>query len=88
MKGITCASRSQQWTYLKKDESVASPTVSIESLFTSLIIDAMEGRDIAIFDVPGAFLQPEVPEDKMILLALQGEFVDIMYKANQSINRM
>eukprot|EP00957_Ditylum_brightwellii_P116429 8880934-Ditylum_brightwellii.AAC.1 len=65
--GRTCANGSKQWKYLKKDELVASPTVAVESLFISLIIDAMEGRDIAVFDIPGAFLQPEVPENTMIL---------------------
>eukprot|EP00957_Ditylum_brightwellii_P088007 6703136-Ditylum_brightwellii.AAC.1 len=67
IKGRTCANGSEQWKYLKEDESVASPMVAVESLFTSLIIDAMEDRDIAVFDIPGEFLQPEVPENKMIL---------------------
>eukprot|EP00957_Ditylum_brightwellii_P158929 12096566-Ditylum_brightwellii.AAC.1 len=42
----------------------------------------MEGRDIVVFDIPGAFLQPEVPENKMIVMTLQGRFVDIMCKVN------
>eukprot|EP00957_Ditylum_brightwellii_P112103 8547613-Ditylum_brightwellii.AAC.1 len=51
IKDRTCANGSKQWKYLKEDESVASPTVSAEALFTSLIIDTMEGRDIAVLDV-------------------------------------
>ena len=46
------------------------------------MIDAKEGRDVGIFDVPGAFLHPEVPDDKMILMVLRGPFVDMMCQVN------
>ena len=36
IKGRTCAGGSKQKRYLGKDERVASPTVSLESLFTTL----------------------------------------------------
>ena len=55
IKGRTCANGSQQWKYLNEDKSIASTTLSVEGLFTSLLIDAIEIRDIAVFDVPGAF---------------------------------
>ena len=51
-------------------------------MFTSLIIDAHEGIDVAIFDVPGAYLNANIPEDKFILLNIEGEFVDIMCEVN------
>ena len=40
--------------------------------FTSLIIDAREGRDVAIYDVPGAYLNADIPEYKVILLNIEG----------------
>ena len=54
IKGKTCADGSEQKRYLVKYESVVSPTVSLESLFITLVIDAYEERDIATFDIPGA----------------------------------
>ena len=54
----------------------------MEALFTSLIIDAREGRDVEIYDVPGAYLNADIPEDKFILLNIEGEFVEIMCKVN------
>ena len=54
----------------------------MEALFATLIIDVTEGRDIAVFDVPGEFIQSEVPKDKMIHMVLRGEFVDIMCEVN------
>jgi len=55
IKGRTCANGSRQRQYLRLYESVESSTVSVESLFTTLLIDAYEGRD-AVFDVPGEYL--------------------------------
>ena len=63
IKGRTCANGSKQHLYLKENESVASPTVSLEGLITSLIIDAYEGRDVSSFDVPGAYLHAKMPSE-------------------------
>ena len=82
IKGRTCANGSKQKLYLKEDESIASPTLSLEGLLTTLAIDAHEKRDVAIFDVPGAYLHAEMPPDKQILLKLKGKFVDIMCDVN------
>ena len=82
IKGRTCANGSKQRQYLGDYESVSLPTVSFEALFITLIIDTSEGRDVAIFDVPGAFLQLEVPKNNMILMRLKGQFVDIICDVN------
>ena len=70
IKGRTCANGSKQRQYLKDGENVYLPTCAMESLMTTLIIDALEKRDVAIFDVPGAFLQTEMPKDKNVLLVI------------------
>ena len=46
------------------------------------MIGAFEERDIAIADVPGAYLHPEFPNDKKVVLKLSGLFVDIMCNVN------
>ena len=61
---------------------MASPTVSLEGLFTSLVIAGFEERHIYSFDVPGTFLQAELPEENLLLLRLNNEFVDIMCTVN------
>ena len=40
-------------------------------IFTSLIIDAHEGRYVVIVDVPEAYLNADTPEDKFILLNIE-----------------
>ena len=56
--------------------------MSLEAIVGTLLIDAKEGRDVAIFDVPGAFLQAEMPADKKLLMIFRDEFVDIMCEVN------
>ena len=34
------------------------------------------------FDVPGAYLHADIPDDKFVLLKIEGEFVDIMIEVN------
>ena len=46
----------------KEYESVASPTVSLEGMMSIFLIGAYEGREHISFDVPGAFLQAEMPD--------------------------
>ena len=63
IKGRTCANGRKKLKCLKPDESVYSPTCPTEALMATLVINAMEQRDVAIFDVPGDFLQNSLPAD-------------------------
>ena len=60
LKGGTCADGRPQRCYITKEDS-SSPAIYLEALFTSLIIDAHEGRYLVIFDFPGAYLSSEMP---------------------------
>ena len=43
---------------------------------------------MVIFDVPGAYLNSEIPEDKFILLNIEGGSVDIMCEVNPKRKKM
>ena len=78
-KSIACADSNKKKQNLKQEESVASLTVALEASIATLVIDAQENRDVAVFDVPGAFLQPEFPHNNnKLLLKMKGIFVDTM----------
>ena len=53
-----------------------------ESLISTLFFDAMKKCDISVFDVPGSYLQNDIPEDKLILLRIIYEFLDIVCEVN------
>ena len=69
-KGDTCANGRIHRRYIKYGETVSLSKVSIEDLFTTLVVDAYEGQDIGIFDVPGEFLHTEVTREKQVLIKL------------------
>ena len=66
IKVRTCANGIKQRKVPKPDEIIYSPTCSTEALMTALVINAIEQRDVAIFDVPRAFLQTAQPADKFL----------------------
>ena len=56
IKSRGCASGRPQRLYKSKAET-SSPTAAIESVFITGLIDAQqEQRDVAIVDIPGAFM--------------------------------
>eukprot|EP00957_Ditylum_brightwellii_P033410 2531033-Ditylum_brightwellii.AAC.1 len=42
----------------------------------------MEGRDVAIVDIPGAFMQAKI--DELVHVKLDGELVDLIMKLDPS----
>ena len=79
LKGRAVADGIKQRLYIKK-EDVASPTVKLESLILSLLIDAYENRDVATADVVGSYLIADMKDH--VIVKLTGESVDIMCQAN------
>ena len=49
---------------------------------STLLIYSTEYRDVAVFDVPGDYLQTEMTTDKQISLQIREKFVDIMCEFN------
>jgi hypothetical protein len=62
-KGRTVAGGNKQRSYIRKEDA-SSPTVSAESVLLTCIVDAEEGRDVAVIDTPNAFTQARVEEEK------------------------
>ena len=81
IKGRTCADGSTQMGYIPR-ENASTPTISLEALMETLVIDAYEGQYVAIFDVPGAHLNVDMTDMKYDRLKLEGKLVDIMSGAN------
>ena len=68
----------KQRDYITK-EDVSSPTVSAEAVMLTCVIDAVEGRDVAIIDVPNAFVQTVVEdEEHRVIIRIRGPLVDIL----------
>ena len=87
VKGRTCANGNKERLYLPKEDSVASPTASLEAIISTLLVDVYEDRNVGIFDIPGAYLHAEMPEEHRVILKLKGTFVDIMCQVNPEFRK-
>ena len=80
VKGRTCANGSTQRGYVGRDEA-ASPTAITESILLTAVIDAKEGRDVMVADVPNAFVQTAIePKEKgeRVIMKIRGALVDML----------
>jgi hypothetical protein len=77
IKGRGCANGRKQRLYISKQEA-SSPTVSIESLMISCIINAKQGRNVATVDIPRAFMQVDI--DEIVHMCLEGTMVNLYCK--------
>jgi hypothetical protein len=74
VKGQGCADGRKQKLYLNK-EDFSLPAVSIEVILLSYVMDAELGRDVATFDIPGAFMQAD--RNKVLHMWLEGHMAEI-----------
>ena len=75
IKGRACADGCKQRRYIRK-EDVSSPTVRLESLVITLLLDAHEKRDITTADVVGAYLLADM--DDYTIVKITGPSTNIM----------
>jgi hypothetical protein len=70
----------KQHDYTTK-EYVSSPTVTAEAVMLTCVIDAQEDRDVAVVDIPNAFVQTVVSKedaDHRVIVHIRGPLVDIL----------
>lgn len=84
IKGRGCADGRKQRLYTPKEEA-SSPTVAIESVMLSCVIDAMEARDVATVDIPGAFMQADM--DDVVHMKLEGKMAELLVRIDPKLYR-
>lgn len=83
MKGRGCADSQKQHAHTAKEDAT-SLTVSTEAIFLTAVIDALEGCDVAIVDVPGAFMQADM--DELVHVHFAGTMVDKLLEINHEMH--
>ena len=63
IKGRDVDGGKKQREYVSKEDA-SSPTVAKEALLLSCIVDAEEESDVAVIDIPNAFIQTQVEDEK------------------------
>ena len=69
--------RKQQETIEPKDAT--SQTVSTEAILLTTVIDALEGREVAVVDILGAYLSANINNE--VYIRFQGKVTEIMVVA-------
>jgi hypothetical protein len=78
IKGRTMVGGDNQRGYISKEDA-SYLTVATESVLLSCIIDAEEERDVEVVDIPNAFVQTRVENEKdMAFIKIRGILVDIL----------
>ena len=78
---------SQRRRCFTKDANFSSPTASLDAIIITLIVDAHKGRDVAVANVPGAYLHAEWPKKTNMVLKLEGQFVEIICDVNKEYEK-
>ena len=84
IKGRACADGRPQRELFEKQDAT-SPTVTTESIFLTSMIEALEGRDVACFDIPGAFLHAE--NDDEVIMLLKGRLAELLVMVEPALYR-
>ena len=77
-----CADGHKQRAYIAKEDSMA-PTVSTKAGFLTAVIDALENRDVAVLDVPSAFMQADI--DERVHVRFTGEMVKMLLQIDKEM---
>ena len=75
IKSQGCADGRKQREFISNEEA-SSPTVLTPALMATCLIDAIEGRNIAMADIPGAFLQATMDDD--VWIKFENEMMDVL----------
>ena len=59
--------------------------MNVEALFITCLIDAMEGQEVMICDIPGAFMQSDM--DELLHMKLEGEIAHLLIHLDPSYNQ-
>jgi hypothetical protein len=82
IKGCGCAYARKQRAYTAREDA-ASPAVVTESVFLTAVINTLRGQDVAVLDVPGAFMQADM--DELLHVHFTGKMVDLFLETDQNM---
>ncbi len=80
LKGRTVAGGNKQRGYNEKEDA-SSPTVATKSVILTSVIDTIKNCDVAVMDIPNAFIQTVVEDDnRRVIIRIRGMLVDMLVK--------
>ena len=59
-------------------QDAALPTISLDSIFITSVIEAHENSDVAVIDLPVAFLHAKLEDEDEVIMVMQGHLAELM----------
>ena len=88
IKGRAVDGGNKQRDYISKEDA-RSPTVATEAVLLSCITDTEEERDFAVIDIPNAFIQTQVEDEKyMAFIKICAFLVDILVEISPDVCKL
>jgi len=84
VKGRGCADGRKQRAYTAREDASSPTVVATEAVFLTAVIDALEGRDVAVIDVPGAFMQT-ADMDELVHVRFTGKILDLLLEIDHDM---
>jgi Reverse transcriptase (RNA-dependent DNA polymerase) len=85
IKGRMVAGGDKQRSIIPAQEA-SSPTASLEAVLLTATIDALEGRDVGIVDIPNAFVTTRITNDEdKAIMRLRGKLAELLVKVAPKI---
>lgn len=81
IKARGCADGRKQRLYKTKEETT-SPTVTVEGMMLTCLVDAYERRHVATCDIGGAFMHADI--DEIIHIRLDGELANLLIRVDET----
>jgi hypothetical protein len=81
IKARGCADGRPQRDFISRDEA-SSPTVSLYAIILTALVDAIERRHVVTCDIPGAFLQTDMPKGENVYIRITGSMAELLLRTN------
>ena len=84
IKGCVVEDRRKQREKIEPKDAL-SPTVLTEAVMLTATIDALEGRDVTVVDIPGAYLSADMDDEVQNVFI--GTLAEMMVEDNSALYR-
>ena len=72
MKGSMCANGEPQRNFVMREE-LKFPTITLEGILSTMVIDEYYDRKVATFELPRAYLRTDLPKKKVYAISTGGK---------------
>ena len=86
IKGRACADGRKQRETMAKEEA-SSPTPALEAVLLTAVIEAKEKRDVAVMDIPNAFVQTDMEGEEKVVMKIRGQLAELLVRTDPKIYR-